>query len=146
MCPDGGHDGDRVDVRRGEELLEFRGHRNARIDAAGPCEGFLIFVAERDDLTAVDAVKIPDDIGAPVAVADNRHANEIGWSLVERGPADWVRLSPAKSVVQKAKRVRARRDNGIAIHAHGLSHVGPSGTEEPSQGCRPRSRKAAYRE
>jgi hypothetical protein len=75
VSPDGGDDGDGVDVGRMEELGGVADDQYAGMSFAGAFLGDGIGVANGSQLTAVCGLKVPGDDGPPVTIPDNADSN-----------------------------------------------------------------------
>src|SRR2546425_480761 len=75
MRVDGRHDGDGVDLCRGQQVGGIRGDGQARIRFGDPLERNRALITDRGDLAPVQTVHVTDDIWAPITVADDAHAN-----------------------------------------------------------------------
>src|SRR5271156_1264571 len=78
MSPDGGYDGDQIDVRGGKQLVAVTGAMDGGVSGLDALQGLGTLVADGDHGGMVLAVEVPDDIGPPVAVADNAYSNHVG--------------------------------------------------------------------
>jgi len=72
---DGRHDGDGVDLRRDHQLARVGRGCDVGIRLGHALERAGTPVADARDFAAVDAAQIPDDVRAPVAVADHTDSN-----------------------------------------------------------------------
>src|SRR4029453_3684942 len=71
MGAHGRYHGDRVDVRRFQQLGRLCGDRQVRISVLDAFEGSWTLVTDRRHVTAIEATQVADDIWTPVAVADH---------------------------------------------------------------------------
>src|SRR5438876_1051922 len=72
---DGGHDGDGVDLGRGQQLCRVRGDADARVRLSDALEGGRTQVANAGDLASLEAPQVADDVRAPVTIADDTNVN-----------------------------------------------------------------------
>src|SRR5438874_8050335 len=77
---DGGHDGNRIDLGRGQQVGRVRRDGHARVRLRGALQGGRVQIADTRDLASLETPEIADDVRAPVAVADNSDADHGMWA------------------------------------------------------------------
>ena len=75
MRPDRRDDRDRVDVGRVQHVGRIAGQMQRRIQALRALQRRGVPIAHRHHLAAADAVQVPDDVRAPIPVANHANAN-----------------------------------------------------------------------
>src|SRR4029453_16223541 len=77
MGPDGRNHRDGVDQRRRQHRAKIRGALDRRIRSLGAAKRLGTLVTYRDNLALLEAVQVPDDVRAPVPVADDADAHRV---------------------------------------------------------------------
>ena len=88
--PNGGDDGDCVDVRGPDDLGSVAGDQDPRVRFSGPFLRGGIGIANGGQLTAVGGLKVPRHHGAPVTIADDTDSNH---DPSRKAKAEWPQMN-----------------------------------------------------
>ncbi len=73
-----GHNRNGIDLPRPQHFGKIGRQVETGIDTVGPLQRRRALVAHRDDLCVLEAMEVPDDVRAPVAVPDDADADRVG--------------------------------------------------------------------
>src|SRR5262245_8334852 len=82
VCPNGRHYSDCINVGRCDDISMVGGDGHVRVGLSYPLKCFVTVVTHRNNSGPLLAMKVSDDIGAPVPVADDSHSQSCALGAV----------------------------------------------------------------